>query len=244
MGPYRRRTSKGRKALGSAVLAQIALLRGLAAWLNPEKPGVVHVTAARGATDAEDIALVTIDALGAFGGDLHEDDAFAVRFGVTRDDGVIFPGFSGDAESLEGYALHTQEDLEARETAAAVVEALGNVRYPMVSEEAAGLFNDLAAKTPMHYSVGLWAPEGTRPQYAFLGTSDAVVLRSHTPQVLWLGLLVDFFKNPHRDRLRRCPVCARWFLDETRNRSARRCSRRCTIAWSNTQRGQRRALNR
>jgi predicted RNA-binding Zn ribbon-like protein len=51
---------------------------------------------------------------------------------------------------------------------------------------------------------------------------------------------VEYFNNPARDRLRRCPhpcpKCRGWFVDTTRNKSARRCSRECTIAWSNSQR--------
>lgn len=50
--------------------------------------------------------------------------------------------------------------------------------------------------------------------------------------------LIDYFLNPSRDRLRRCEKCRRWFVDETRNKSQRRCSVKCTRAWWN--RGRRR----
>jgi hypothetical protein len=50
------------------------------------------------------------------------------------------------------------------------------------------------------------------------------------------ALLHAYFENPVRDRLRRCEQCARWFIDATRNKGARRCSRACTIAWTNGQR--------
>jgi hypothetical protein len=55
--------------------------------------------------------------------------------------------------------------------------------------------------------------------------------RAHTPEGVWGLWLVGLFGSPHRDRLRRCQQCARWFVDETRNKSQRRCSRACTIAW-------------
>jgi hypothetical protein len=32
-------------------------------------------------------------------------------------------------------------------------------------------------------------------------------------------------------RLKRCPQCARWFVDESKNRAATRCSTQCTNKW-------------
>lgn len=43
--------------------------------------------------------------------------------------------------------------------------------------------------------------------------------------------VVDYFLNPERDRLRKCAVCHRWFVDLTRNKSQLRCSPPCTAAW-------------
>jgi predicted RNA-binding Zn ribbon-like protein len=52
-----------------------------------------------------------------------------------------------------------------------------------------------------------------------------------------LGLFVDqFVNNTARDRFRQCPICGKFFADKTRNRSAVRCSRACTIVWSTRQR--------
>ena len=50
--------------------------------------------------------------------------------------------------------------------------------------------------------------------------------------------LAAVLNSRHRDRLRRCQQqqCRRWFVDMTRNKSAMRCSRKCTIAWSHDQR--------
>lgn len=63
-------------------------------------------------------------------------------------------------------------------------------------------------------------------------------LRLRTPHRsgILVALLAEYFNSPHRDRLKRCPRCRRWFVDMTRNRSSLRCSRACTIAWSNSQR--------
>jgi hypothetical protein len=51
--------------------------------------------------------------------------------------------------------------------------------------------------------------------------------------------LADYFSHSRRDRLKRCTTCQQWFVDLTRNKSALRCSRSCTIAWSNAQRPRR-----
>ena len=57
-----------------------------------------------------------------------------------------------------------------------------------------------------------------------------------TPATAEAALLLAYIETSVRDRLRRCPVCARWFIDTMRNKRARRCSRACTIAFSNAQR--------
>jgi hypothetical protein len=57
----------------------------------------------------------------------------------------------------------------------------------------------------------------------------------------WLvAALAAVLNSRHRDRLRRCPICGLWFVDLTRNKSALRCSRKCTITWSHAQRRKRR----
>lgn len=50
-----------------------------------------------------------------------------------------------------------------------------------------------------------------------------------------LDLIRDAFAATARAELRRrhCPQCDRDFIDQTRNGSAKRCSRACTIRWSN-----------
>jgi hypothetical protein len=50
--------------------------------------------------------------------------------------------------------------------------------------------------------------------------------------------LAAVLNSRHRDRLRSCQQeqCGRWFVDMTRNKSALRCSRTCTIKWSHAQR--------
>jgi len=40
-----------------------------------------------------------------------------------------------------------------------------------------------------------------------------------------------YFWGDHRNRLKRCPQCRKWFVDRTRNGSMVRCSTACTNKW-------------
>lgn len=127
-------------------------------------------------------------------------------------------------------------DADLVASAAAVIDAAASAAYPDVSNDAAERFNALADGTPLHVVVGPHPPitEGRRHFITF-GTTR-VYLSTRSAAGVWVVKLARLFVNPQRDRLRHCPICRRWFVDETRNRSALRCSRKCTIAWSNAQR--------
>jgi predicted RNA-binding Zn ribbon-like protein len=72
-----------------------------------------------------------------------------------------------------------------------------------------------------------------------LDTGHTVIVDESTdPAGDAVALLAWFFRTPVRTRLRQCPVCGRWFVDRTRNASARRCSHACTIRWTNTHRAE------
>lgn len=45
-----------------------------------------------------------------------------------------------------------------------------------------------------------------------------------------------FFDRDGWQRLKQCPTCRRWFVDETRNRKKQRCSDSCTARWWNRRR--------
>jgi hypothetical protein len=115
----------------------------------------------------------------------------------------------------------------------AVVEAALGSRYPAIPTAAAEAFDALANGQPLEYTIR------RRPLGALLIRLDhrtQMHLSSpseHGLMVVWLAM---YFMHPFRERLRRCQQCARWFVDRTRNKSARRCSSACTIAWSNAQR--------
>lgn len=139
------------------------------------------------------------------------------------------------------------------EQVAAVIEAAAVVPYPGVPRRAAALFAALAEGQTFEYWVHPMEVDKARASAAWLEHGYALVtlrpphvVRADGGQdpseargfaVLELG---RFFRNSARGRLRRCQQCGTWFIDTTRNQSARRCSRACTIAWSNSQRSTRR----
>jgi hypothetical protein len=124
--------------------------------------------------------------------------------------------------------------------AAAIIEAALGQTYPDVPPATAERFNAMADKAPLHYVVGAWRPKDAK-HFFFTSGSVSVYLRTNSGRGAWVIRLARFLVNPQRARLRRCPACRRWFVDETRNKSARRCSRECTITWSNAQRAKKRS---
>jgi predicted RNA-binding Zn ribbon-like protein len=117
---------------------------------------------------------------------------------------------------------------EVRSQVAAVIAATAALPYPRIPRSAAALFDALAAGQVFRFKVSRVPPD------------DAIVSQEHsTEQGLAALELGRFFRNPARSRLRRCEQCGTWFTDTTRNQSAKRCGRTCTIRWSNSQRGKR-----
>jgi hypothetical protein len=102
-------------------------------------------------------------------------------------------------------------------------------------------FNQLAQRVPMSFHLDeLEAEEGRshlsrkrskRPlAQAVFRYAD---FRGYVLQALWFSL-----QSRMRDRLKRCPQCQKWFVDESRNKSAKRCSASCT--WRSWNRRRRR----
>jgi hypothetical protein len=124
---------------------------------------------------------------------------------------------------------------------AGVLEAAEGSLFPAVPSLAAERFNRLAAEATLRFHAGppvpgFLGPVCIKPTEAEIGILTAEG-RGVGARAVWaFQLAYGYFMNRERDRLRRCAVCRRWFVDATRNRSARRCSRACTILWSNKQR--------
>lgn len=130
------------------------------------------------------------------------------------------------------------EEQAARDQAVAVVEAALGAEYPEIPPAAAAAFDALADGQAVEYAVRrihLRGPWLLRPDYRT--PVHLVCSSARARMAAWLSY---FFVNPYRDRFRRCQQCGRWFADLTRNKAARRCSRACTIAYSNAKRKERR----
>lgn len=97
--------------------------------------------------------------------------------------------------------------------------------YPEIPIAAIAPFNALAAGLEHHYEA-----------IRFDRTGRIGVFPIFSGRHMLVAMIETYVNNRQRDRLRRCPQCARWFVDRTRNKAAQRCSRACTIAWSNAQR--------
>ena len=155
------------------------------------------------------------------------------------------------------------EDREALEELVSSVSRLRSSDWPQRPTDA---FNRLAARAPIVFSVGallfMAGPKagvkvkvdladpatwgwGASNGYAFQGLRPPTMRRVFIKSPSQLGevilAVVQYLEHPRRDRLKRCPRCSRWFVDATKNKSASRCSRACTIAWSNAQRGRKKA---
>jgi hypothetical protein len=121
----------------------------------------------------------------------------------------------------------------ARAQAGVVVEATLGTAYPTVPPDAAAAFDKLASGQPVEYTSSRHFPEPwlLRPDHR-----TPITLWSRSAAGIMAAWLATYFRHPYRDRLRRCQQCAKWFVDMTRNKSALRCSKACTVAWSNKQR--------
>jgi hypothetical protein len=95
-------------------------------------------------------------------------------------------------------------------------------------------FNALAAGLAHHYEAFPFGDTGQIARVPFLRGRRIVPFLSGRHELV--GLIASWVAHRHRARLKRCPQCARWFVDHTRNQAAQRCSRACTITWLNRQR--------
>jgi hypothetical protein len=96
----------------------------------------------------------------------------------------------------------------------------------------AGLFNNyMASEVPVSFyiSCGRTAQQGTWRAFEYHDLYHPKVRHLYdVAQALWVVL-----PGPSRGRLKRCPQCMKWFVDESRNRSMSRCSQECTNKYWN-----------
>lgn len=103
---------------------------------------------------------------------------------------------------------------------------------PHSLQRAIDTFNSWAAKKPFRLYVTWRQNRG--------GVMDISATMDFEPgeQMAIEHLWSCFFANPDRYRLKRCPQCRKWFVDETRNGAMIRCSPSCTNKWWTLERRQ------
>jgi len=143
-----------------------------------------------------------------------------------------------------------REEERLRSLARQIVEACRD-RQPMapIPMAVAERFNRLAEHVQFTFSIApargryddLIATGRGEPRRFVLspntGTRLAVSGRGVRAQLV--KLLVDYFGHASPERLKVCPHCERWFVDQTRNNARARCSLGCTWRWWSRDRRQR-----
>jgi hypothetical protein len=171
----------------------------------------------------------------------------------TRQLGFLAGILNGENWDDRGYRI--AERVAAIVDATAAFDATSGFRVPVfIPPQAVEQFMALQEGLIFSYTILRPEPQPQTPA-ALHGVGWPVMLEPRSPRPLEEAevmatycrgiavrtLATGYFGNPARDRLRRCPQCQRWFVDTTRNKSARRCSPDCTIAWSNAQRVKKRS---
>jgi hypothetical protein len=142
---------------------------------------------------------------------------------------------------------------EHREVASDVIAAIQARPWPeFLTNEAATRFNALARGAPVEFraydEVASVDPADLPFHVSFQESKTKpfgnVTMATASPAAVWALWIALYVDNPQRERLRRCPVCRRWFADTTRNRSAEHCSRSCTLVTFNQSRRANRARAR
>lgn len=127
----------------------------------------------------------------------------------------------------------TAETVHAIVAATMAHDLTGQPPAPWTPDHAWALYDAYVAdaiKQPYWIRNGSTPPVAGPPGY---GGARLPMQYASSPAAVIAAAVHDYFGNPYRYRLRRCGQCARYFLDLTRNRSALRCSRACTVKWGN-----------
>jgi hypothetical protein len=105
-----------------------------------------------------------------------------------------------------------------------------------LSDASIRLFNKRAAESPgvLHLSdQDIFEEDDSGKRTAVQGVPG---INFNHPHAFPFYVLWRVLESRLLDRVKRCPECRRWFVDDTRNKSAARCSRDCTVKWWNRSR--------
>lgn len=105
-------------------------------------------------------------------------------------------------------------------------------RYPF-PRLAIDKFNSLAKENPV--SLEIMIKKSKKGLSIYNGGPTVEIFAGHNPtssmqSALWF-LWRFYFQNKGWDRLKRCPQCRKWFVDQTKNKKKDRCSKHCTWQW-------------
>lgn len=89
---------------------------------------------------------------------------------------------------------------------------------------AINLFNELVKEHPIPMKLAVQKRSGKIKVFPDHKGSNFI-------EVTLLLLWEYYFKDEGWQRLKRCPICEKWFVDDTRNKSKERCSEHCTCLW-------------
>src|SRR5262249_20112221 len=111
---------------------------------------------------------------------------------------------------------------------AGILEAAEGSVYPVVPPLAADRFNAFAEVVTLRWHAGPMV--GGFPYPALYFPFPEVEISLHTQagqegvsgRAYWAAVLAQgYFVNRERDRLRRCPICRKWFVDVSNNKAAK-----------------------
>jgi predicted RNA-binding Zn ribbon-like protein len=122
---------------------------------------------------------------------------------LSEAEGHLQEGFAGLASIVEAWRW-ARDVLEP---------SVDDGRLGRPAAESIARFNTFAAEHPVTLQ--------------FSQTGAAVLAGDGAPEEVIYLVWSHLFGAPAQARLKRCSACARWFADETRNRSQRWCSETC-----------------
>jgi hypothetical protein len=98
------------------------------------------------------------------------------------------------------------------------------------AHQVATRFNAWARQATACPSVSVLADEAVGETFGFLASCAIEAPDMAEKEVIWT-LWRNYFDNPERRRLKLCPQCGVWFVDETCPGTMVRCSTSCTNKW-------------
>jgi len=133
---------------------------------------------------------------------------------------------------LKGQTLEIWKEVQVIVSSSVTTPSRGSIITGLnrLPSPAVDRFNRLANKTAVRLSIM------QRQKGKDIATTAHIHPHDEKGHAVWF-LWRFFFQHRGWERLKRCPQCHRWFVDETRNKKKERCSAKCTNQhWSRERR--------